>query len=312
MNYKYLFGPVPSRRLGNSLGVDMVPKKVCSLNCVYCESGRTTKLTTDRMEYIPADHIIRELEDYFANRTPPDYITFSGSGEPTLNKRIGALIRYIKAHQPGIPVAVITNGSLLYETSLRNELMPADLVLPSLDAATQEVFERINRPATELEIASIIDGLVRFSQDFRGDVWLEVFVLPGFNDSEKELLALREAILRIAPERVQLNTLDRPGVQEGLRAASMAELKRVLSLWKLDNAEIIAAAPSRKRIDAYNENAESSILSTLSRRPCTVEDLENMLGLSMMEINKYLDVLEAEHKITHMMQSRGIFYQVKE
>lgn len=310
MNYRYLFGPVPSRRLGNSLGVDMVPKKVCSLNCVYCESGKTTKLTSDRMEYIPFDRIILELEDYFANSADPDYITFSGSGEPTLNKRIGDLIRFIKDKKPGIPVAVITNGTLLFDARLREELMPADLVLPSLDAASQEVFERINRPDPELEIATIIDGLAKFSHSFRGSIWLEVFVLPGYNDSEKELLAIRDAIQNIGPERVQLNTLDRPGVQQGLRAASSAELKRVLSLWHLDNAEIIAAASHRKKIDAFNKNVESSILSTLSRRPCTLDDLENMLGLTAMEINKYLDILEAENRISHVMQSRGIFYQV--
>lgn len=312
MEYKYLFGPVPSRRLGSSLGVDMVPKKVCSLNCVYCESGRTTKLTRERMDYIPIDHIIRELEDFFAHHEDPDYITFSGSGEPTLNKRIGELIQFIKTEKPGIPVAVITNGSLLYDAQLRKELLPADLVLPSLDAATQEVFERINRPDPDLDIGSIIDGLIAFSQEFKGKIWLEVFLLPGYNDDENELLAIRDVILKTAPERVQLNTLDRPGVAEGLRAASMAELKRVLSLWNLDNAEIIASAPSRKKIGAYNENAESSILSTISRRPCTVDDLGKMLGLSVIEINKYLDVLEAENKISHAIQSRGIFYQVKE
>lgn len=311
MNYIYLFGPVPSRRLGNSLGVDMVPKKVCSLNCVYCESGKTTKLTSDRMEYIPYEKITRELEDYFAGSPDPDYITFSGSGEPTLNKRIGDLIRFIKERKPGIPVAVITNGTLLFDARLREELMPTDLVLPSLDAASQEVFERINRPDPALEIASVIDGLATFSQSFHGNIWLEVFILPGFNDSEQELLAIRDAIQKIDPERVQLNTLDRPGVQQGLRAASRAELKRVLSLWQLDNAEIIAAAPNRKKIDAFNKNVESSILSTLSRRPCTLDDLENMLGLTAMEINKYLDILEAEEKISHVMQTRGIFYQVK-
>lgn len=311
MNYRYLFGPVPSRRLGNSLGVDMVPKKVCSLNCVYCESGKTTKLTSDRMEYIPFDRITGELGHFFANSADPDYITFSGSGEPTLNKRIGELIRFIKARKPGIPVAVITNGTLLFDSRLREELMPADLVLPSLDAASQEVFERINRPDPGLEITSIIDGLAKFSHSFSGTIWLEVFILPGYNDSEQELLAIRDAIRKIAPERVQLNTLDRPGVQEGLRAASRAELNRVLSLLDLENAEIISAAPSRKKLDSFSNNVASSILSTLSRRPCTLEDLENMLGLTAMEINKYLDILEAEDKISHVMQSRGIFYQEK-
>ncbi|MDF1571381.1 MAG: radical SAM protein [Bacteroidales bacterium] len=312
MDYKYLFGPVPSRRLGNSLGVDLVTRKVCSLNCVYCESGRTTKLTHDRMEYVPYNSIIRELEDFFSRQEDPDYITFSGAGEPTLNRRIGELIQFIKARKPGIPVAVITNGTLLFDARVRKELLPADLVLPSLDAATQEVFEQINRPDPNLDIISIIDGLATFSQEFDGKIWLEVFVLPGYNNDEKELLAIRDAIKKISPERVQLNTLDRPGIVTGLRAASLAEMKQVLALWNLDNAEIIASAPSRKKIGAYNAYAETSIISTISRRPCTVDDLVKMLGLPIMEINKYLDVLESENKITHVVQSRGIFYQIKE
>jgi wyosine [tRNA(Phe)-imidazoG37] synthetase (radical SAM superfamily) len=264
------------------------------------------------MEYIPTAHITSELEDFFATRQDPDYITFSGAGEPTLNKQIGALIRFIRAHKPGIPVAVITNGTLLYEATVREELLQADLVLPSLDAATQEVFVRINRPEPGLDIGTIIGGLTRFSREFKGAIWLEVFLLPGYNDDEQELLAIRDAILKIAPQRVQLNTLDRPGIVPGLRAASMAEMKRVLTLWNLDNAEIIASAPNRKKISAYNEDAESSILSTIARRPCTVDDLEKMLGRNVMEINKYLDVLESEKKITHVVQSRGIFYTIKE
>ena len=130
--YKYLFGPVPSRRLGMSLGVDLVPKKVCSLNCVYCEVGHTTKLTTERKEYILYDKVTSELEHYFANNPDPDYITFSGSGEPTLNSRIGDVLQFIKQQKPDIPVAVLTNGTLLYDKKVRDELMDANVVLPSL------------------------------------------------------------------------------------------------------------------------------------------------------------------------------------
>ena len=312
MEYRYLFGPVPSRRLGNSLGIDLVPRKVCSLNCVYCESGKTTKLTTERMEYIPMKKITNELEDYFAHFPDPDYITFSGSGEPTLNQIIGELIEFIRQRKPDLPIAVITNGTLIYDAALRNELLKANLVLPSLDAASQGVFEKINRPEPDLDIHKIILGLETFSKQFKGRIWLEVFILPGYNDHEDELLRIREALLRIRPDRVQLNTLDRPGILEELRPASQAELKRVLDFWQLEQAEIIAAAPNRKRIEAYNEDAEATILSTISRRPCTLEDLENILGLNAMEINKYLDVLESENKISHVMQSRGIFYQVKD
>lgn len=166
--YKYLFGPVPSRRLGMSLGVDLVPKKVCSLNCVYCEVGSTTKLTTRRMEYIPYKKIVTELNNYFSTNPPPDYITFSGYGEPTLNSAIGKIIQFIKKNQPDIPVAVLTNGTLFSSAEVRNELLDADLVLPSLDAATQEVFEKINVPASELNVNDHIQGLASFRKEFTG------------------------------------------------------------------------------------------------------------------------------------------------
>ncbi len=144
--YKYIFGPVPSRRLGMSLGVDLVPHKVCSLDCVYCECGKTTKLTTDRMEYILYDKVTDELKHFIENNPAPDYITFSGSGEPTLNSRIGDVLEFIKKIKPDIPVAVLTNGTLFNDKQVRSEIMDADVVLPSLDAASQEVFEKINRP----------------------------------------------------------------------------------------------------------------------------------------------------------------------
>lgn len=195
--YKYLFGPVPSRRLGMSLGVDLVPKKVCSFNCIYCEVGPTTKLTTERTEYIPSKKVITELSDYFATSPPPDYIIFSGYGEPTLNSAIGKIIQFIKKNQPDIPVAVLTNGTLFSLAEVRNELINADLVLPSLDAATQEIFEKINVPAKKLFIDEYIQGLVDFRKEFSGKIWLEIFIIPGYNGSVSELAELKKVILKI-------------------------------------------------------------------------------------------------------------------
>jgi wyosine [tRNA(Phe)-imidazoG37] synthetase (radical SAM superfamily) len=309
--YKYLFGPVPSRRLGISLGIDMVPKKVCSLNCVYCEVGVTTKHTTKRMEYVQYDKVTSELEHYFANNPDPDYFTFSGSGEPTLNSRIGEVIQFVKSKKPHIPVAVLTNGTLLYDEEVQRELMNADLLLPSLDAATKEVFEKLNLPAPGLDFERYIGGLISFSKKFRGKIWLEVFILPGYNDTATELLNLKEKLKEIRYDSIQLNTLDRPGNIRGLRAATHAELEQITSSWNLENVEIIAAAPARKNIPSYRKDAESAILETIARRPCTLDDLEKMLGLQAVEINKYLDVLEGEEKIVSVTQDRGIFYQLK-
>jgi len=311
-DYKYLFGPVPSRRLGMSLGVDLVPKKVCSLNCVYCEVGQTTKLTTQRLEYIPAEKIKIELEGYFLTGVKPDYITFSGYGEPTLNTALGEVIHFIKQIQPDIPVAVLTNGTLLSSSRVRQELYEADLVLPSLDAATQEIFEKINLPASDLKIEEYIQGLVDFKREFSGIVWLEVFILPGYNDSIEELAGLKKAIERINPDRVQLNTLDRPGILQHIKAATYEELNLIMDFWQLPHMEIISKAPERKNMAAYRTDVESAILGTIARRPCTIDDLARILGTHVNEINKYLDILENEGKIISTRRERGLFYQVKE
>mgnify|MGYP006281488289 CR=1 FL=1 len=307
--YQYLFGPVPSRRLGMSLGVDLVPHKVCSLDCVYCECGPTTRLTLDRKEYILYRKVTAELDHYFANNPDPDYITFSGSGEPTLNSRIGDVLKYIKEHRPGIPVAVLTNGTLLHRESVRNELLDADVVLPSLDAATEKTFNRINRPPSQLNLQDYIEGLVTFRKGFSGQIWLEVFIIPGYNDHQKELDALKEAFERIRPDRIQLNTLDRPGTVEDLQPASHNQLQQIVNYWDLDRVEIISNPMRRKDIRAYREDTETAILETIVRRPCTAEDLASILGLHLNEVNKYLDVLEAEKKIRPVRQQRGIFYR---
>ncbi len=310
--YKYLFGPVPSRRLGMSLGVDLVPKKVCSLDCVYCEVGKTTKLTLDCKEYIQLDKIKEELRSYFENNPDPDYITFSGSGEPTLNIHIGEVLQFIKQNKPHIPVALLTNGTLLFDERVKDAVMGVDVLLPSLDAATEDVFKRINRPSGNLSIEKYIQGLIDFRKEFKGEVWLEVFILPGYNDSEDELSKLKEVILKIDPDSVQLNTLDRPGTVSDLRGASREELQRVVDYWQLSNVIIIAAAPERKKVQSYREDTETAILETIVRRPCTLEDLTKILGLHLSEINKYLDVLEADKKIETVREERGVFYRMKD
>ena len=309
--YRYLFGPVPSRRLGISLGIDLVPMKTCTLNCIYCECGRTTDLTLDRREYVPLDTVKAEYTHYLANHPRPDYVTFSGSGEPTLNRCIGEIIGFIQSRKPMVPVAVLTNGTLLGERRVRSELKDASVVIPSLDAATDMVFRKINRPHPNLNINTIIDGLIRFRKEYSGQLWLEVFILPGLNDTAEELTALKRAIEKMAPDRIQLNTLDRPGTVSYIRAADRTELERVLNFWQLDNASIIAHAPERKKLASYRKDAESAILETIARRPCTLEDLTRILGLHINEVNKYIDVMEADQKIEVVKQDRGFFYRIK-
>lgn len=307
--YKYLFGPVPSRRLGMSLGVDLVPRKVCSMDCVYCEVGKTSSLTIERKEYIPQEKIQSELITYFRSNPDPDYITFSGSGEPTLNSRIGSIIRFLRKLRPEIPAAVLTNGTLFSDRMVRHALKEAQVVLPSLDAATEETFRKINCPHSSLTVRKHIQGLVDFRKEFEGEIWLEVFILPTYNDSQDELAKLKMAIDKIRPDRVQLNTLDRPGCVEGLRSATKQELQRAGQLLGPQNAEIIATPETRRHIPSFQGNIASCILETISRRPCTLDDIVNLTGLHVNEINKYMKVLESENKIVSIKQQRGIFYK---
>lgn len=308
--YKYLFGPVPSRRLGMSLGVDLVPKKVCALNCVYCEVGETSKLTTDRMEYIKYDKIISELQQFMSSRPKIDYITFSGSGEPTLNSRIGEVLAYVKQNYPDVKTAILTCGALLSSPQLRTEILEADVILPSLDAATQAIFNKINRPNPNLSIDTYIKGLIDFRKEYKGQIWLEVFLLRGYNDTPEELDLIKEAILKIEPDIVQLNTLDRPGTVEGLIAMTKNELQKIKDYWDISNVEIIASAAQRTDVDSYNTDIEGTILATIARRPCTLDDLNQILGIHVNEINKYLGALELNKKIKSTTLKRGVFYEL--
>jgi wyosine [tRNA(Phe)-imidazoG37] synthetase (radical SAM superfamily) len=307
--FKFIFGPVPSRRLGMSLGIDLVPQKVCSLDCVYCEVGTTTKLTTERMEYVPYEKVITELTEYLNNNPAPDYITFSGYGEPLLNSRIGDVLKFIKENYPQLKVAILTNGTLLSDKNVRSEIMQADLVLPSIDVATDKIFKTLNRPEKHLKVERHIQGLIDFRKEFKGEIWLEVFILPGYNDNNEEICKLKKAIQEIQPTMVQLNTLDRPGAIEGLHPATKEQLEDIKSKIDFKNTIIVAASHARTENKAYRNDKESATLETISRRPCTIHDLRDIMGLHINEINKYLDILEADGKITTEFGERGMFYR---
>ncbi len=308
--YKYLFGPVPSRRLGLSLGVDLVPKKTCSFNCVYCEAGNTLNLTVTRKAYSDLNEVKKELVHYFEHNSDPDFVTFSGYGEPTLDTNIKEVILHIKKIRPDINVAVLTNGSLLNEKEVRDALGLADLVNPSLDAATEKTFKKINRPHKKIDLQSYIDGLIKFRRKYKGKYHLEVFILKGFNDNKEDLLALKHAIERIEPDIIQLNTLDRPGALKGIRAATYDELKYIIDVWGFKNVEIISTTGLDKiRNNAIIQDIESSILETIKRRPCTLDDLTKILNKKELEIKKYLEKLTNENKVTMEKLERGVFYK---
>ncbi len=309
--YKYLFGPVPSRRLGISLGVDLVTHKICSLDCIYCECGTTTDLTVERKEYVPVDAVMAELEDYFTKHPDPDYITFSGSGEPCLNLGINRVIDFIRARKPKVSIAVLTNGTLFNDPEVRRSILGADLVMPSLDGALSSSLQHINRPHPSINVTDYIAGLVAFRNEFHGRLALEIFILPGYNDAPEELRALKAAVEQIQPDIVQLNTLDRPGVVAGIHAATREALEEIAVYFKPFNVEVIAAAPRRKTLESYRTDMESAILETVLRRPCTLEDLATILGTHVNEINKYLAVLEEAGRIESVREARGLFYQAR-
>ena len=310
MQYNTLFGPVPSRRLGISLGVDLVPMKTCTLNCIYCECGKTSHLTLERKEYVSFEAVKKELTHYLAHHARPDYITFSGSGEPTLNSKIGDVTRFLKDRVPDVPVAVLTNSTLFSRKQVRSDIKHAVVVIPSLDAVTEKIFNKINRPSPHLHVDTIIDGLIRFRKEYRGKIWLEVFIIPGMNDTTAELNALKLVIGKIKPDQVHLNTLDRPGSVSTLRAATREELKHVLNVFQMENAAIVADPPEQKELFAYRKDTAAAILGTIARRPCTSKDLSEILGLPVKEVDTYLKSLEADEKIKVVKQKRGLFYQL--
>jgi len=295
-----------------SLGIDLVFHKVCSLNCIYCECGPTTILTYKREEYVPYKDVIDEIKHFFDNNPYPEYLTFSGSGEPTLNSRIGDIINFIKTNYPNIPLALLTNGTFLHQEEVRKEIMDTDVVIPSLDSASESGFRKINRPEKRLKIDKYIQGLVDFKNEYKGKFWLEVLIVPGFNDSENELDLLKQAFERIKPDIIQINTLDRPGAVEGIRAASQGELNNIVNYWELPNVEIISPPKERKDIKSYRADTETAIMETIFRRPCTADDIARILGSHISEVNKYLDVLEAEGVIETVRQKRGVFYKRKQ
>ncbi|OQX84351.1 radical SAM protein [candidate division KSB1 bacterium 4484_87] len=293
-----------------SLGVDLVPHKTCSLNCVYCECGRTTNLTLKREQYVPTKDVINELQEYLGSRPKLDFVTFSGSGEPTLHAGIGEISDFIKKNYPHYKLALLTNGTLFYDSEVRTEVKDIDIILPSLDAATELSFKKINLPHPKLKIPTVIDGLVQLRSEFSGTMWLEVFIVPGINDNDDEIFALRDAIHRIKPDQVQLNTLDRPGTAEWVEAATQDELRRIAEMLDWET-EIIANFKKREEIATYSTDIENAVLQMLRRRPCTVQDLSVSLGKHENEINKYIETLLKKGIIETKRMTRGNFFKLK-
>ena len=303
---KHLYGPVPSRRLGRSLGVDIVPFKTCTLDCIYCQLGKTTRHTLQRKEYVPVDDILSELKIALDAGVEADYITIGGSGEPTLHSGIGRLIEGIKKLTP-IPVAILTNGTLFYLPEVRADCASADVILPSLDAGDQQTFEKINRPYDQITFERLVDGLRALRREYRGQIWLEVFFIEHFNTGNGQIAKLAEAIKRIGPDKVHLNTAVRPTAEPDVVKVppeKLEEMARRLG----PNCEVIADFVS-SHCGRITDEISQTLLSMLKRRPCSLDDISTALGLVPNDALKYLAGLEKQGMIRSENKSGKTFFK---
>ncbi|MBN1508803.1 MAG: radical SAM protein [Sedimentisphaerales bacterium] len=292
--HRHIYGPVPSRRLGLSLGVDIVPRKVCTLDCIYCQLGRTTEKSTVRRDFVDIDAVVAEVEGRLEEGVRTDYITIGGSGEPTLNSRLGDLIDALH-RVTTVPVAVLTNGTLFYREDVRAECARADVVIPSLDAGDATVFEAVNRPTHDISIEKLVSGLSAFRDEFSGQIWLEVFLVPGVNTSDDQIGKMKGLVERIRPDRVQLNTAVRPPAEEDVELASREALVAIARQMG-GNCEVIADVP----VGCCNRQAQevaADVLSMLRRRPCSVQDLCTGLGITAEEATRQLTDLQNQQAV---------------
>jgi wyosine [tRNA(Phe)-imidazoG37] synthetase (radical SAM superfamily) len=323
---KHLFGPVNSRRLGLSQGIDLLPPKTCNFNCIYCEINAAPQLSCERGEHVPTDIIIEEINGLLANRAAVaklDVFTITASGEPTLHTGIGRVVRYLKENTDK-PVAILTNGSLLHMQEVREDLKEADIIIPSLDAARPASFRKVNRPAKCIaELEQIISGLEQFSQEFGGQIWLEVLFVKNMNDSPEDIEALLKAIGRINPSRVQLNTVARPPYEtfaEPLDKKRMHEIKQqienvfegpvdVLAGFEEDSTAEPAVGDRKPPQAGPGADARARIINLLQRRPCTAADIAKTLGIDKKNIAGLLADMEKNGTLKQKIHGGKRYYR---
>lgn len=299
----HIFGPVPSKRLGRSLGVDLVPFKTCTYDCIYCQLGRTTNKTTSRREWFPLEEILAELRKKLACK--PDYITLSGSGEPTLYSRLDELIDGI-CSVTDIPVAVLTNGSLLWQAEVRRQLQGAQLVIPSLDAGENLMFEAVNRPHDSISFEMMLEGLKAFRQEFKGEYWLEVMLLAGHTAVEGELRKIVDCVRQIRPDRVQLNTATRPAAEEYACEAGRQTLAELASLFD-PPAEVIPGLQGTHGKGSFPAG-EQNVLAMVLRRPCSTEQIAQGLAMHPNTVLKLIEGLWVKGLLEVKISGGRYFY----
>ncbi|NTV46581.1 MAG: radical SAM protein [Chlorobiales bacterium] len=289
---KYVFGPLPSRRLGQSLGIDPIPEKTCNWSCVYCQLGRTRPLINERKEYITKEAIIEEVRETLTSHKPGDidWITFVGSGEPTLHSGLGWMIRQVKA-MTDIPVAVITNGSLLYLPEVREDLLAADAVLPSLNSGTEALYQKINRPYHVLTFDKLVSGLLAFRQEYKGKLWIEVMLIKDLNDTEEALHDLATVLSKIKPDAVHIVLPTRPAAESWVKVPDEEGLMRARAILS-DIAEVVH--PVEGNLDLSGcDNLIDAVINIISRHPVRQIELEKALAKYLPEGQSVSEMLEA-------------------
>jgi wyosine [tRNA(Phe)-imidazoG37] synthetase (radical SAM superfamily) len=308
-SYLHLYGPVPSRRLGRSLGIDLVPHKICTYDCIYCQIGDTTEKTLARKEYVPVREIIEEVERFLKEGAPSvDHLSLSGSGEPTLHSQIRSVIEGIKAIT-SIPVAVITNGSLLSEEEVRQDLLRADIVLPSLDAVSSDVFMRINRPRPGFSVEKVIEGLVEFRKVYKGQIWLEILFCKGINDGKEELMRMKKMVDRIQPDLIHLNTVVRPPSEKSAVPLGQKEMEEIRAFFG-KSASIISEFDRHPPM-VSEMNIKEEILKILKRRPLSLSDLSKGMGISKNDLDRFIKPLMKEGKVQSRLFGDSVYYEIK-
>ena len=300
----YVFGPVPSRRLGFSLGIDLIPAKTCTYDCLYCQVGITTNKTLEPGSFSPVSEVIEEL-DQRLEKTAPDVITLSGSGEPTLHSGIGQVITRIK-RLTDIQVALLTNGSLLWREEVRSRVSGAHIIMPTLSTVFEETFRAIHRPHPDLDLPAMVEGLKSLRRMYRGQMLLEVVFLAGFNDTDRELEGLKKAIDQILPDKIQLNTVVRPPADSRARPLDRERLETIKNYFG-KRAEIVAAAPSTKKGTAFDA-LTINVLEMARRRPIRADDLATVLDMTLDETESLIQGLIIKGRLREQKHSGEVYY----
>ncbi len=323
----HIFGPVISRRLGRSLGIDLFQEKICNFNCVYCELGATTRLTCDRGEYIPTADIIAEIDAYCQQQQQVDeldFVTVTASGEPTLHSGFGEIVAHLKK-VTAKPVAVLTNGTTLDDPQVCMEMMQADVVIPSLDSALPDSFRKIDRPATCLDLEQIIEGLVAFSHQYKGKLWLEILFARGINDGDQDIDALRRVVDRMRVDRIQLNTVARPPLESFAHPIDRTRMLAIAEQFRRNDpdytVDLLAqgvaqddVGAEQKEFDldssAQKEALLAEIIEMLKRRPCTAADINRTFHLGGADkVEQLLDSLVHDGSLQKRIHGDRLYYQ---